>query len=375
MRFFRFIQCSIILAGVGSAYGQARPVIMEASALEALTTIEVRLDLAPSGQVLSFDFGFGSNEGLGGDGFLDALSVTLQSADRSATALLLTLDVGGLTLAPTNPGGLSLSREAFQLTEITEPSLLAGFGYRVGYHVSVALPSMGVANSLFFDFFSNQNAIGSQAFFRDVQLAPPPFAVESASVLNGVFTSEPEAYLDFTAWTAEIPKIRRAQFFRVQGDLPVKLALRRVAAGGLEFDFEFRPKRLELWSAATESGPFAKVEGSFDLAAQAVKTTPAEGPRVYRIESDVPVIVESVSAEGAGILIRYRFEAGALTLQSSQIVGGPYVDSADAVFDLGARTIRAPRMASRQVFRLNGVASHRLKRVEDRGEAWRLWIE
>jgi hypothetical protein len=64
-----------------------------------------------------------------------------------------------------------------------------------------------------------------------------------------------------------------------------------------------------------------------------------------------------------------------MTLLISQVAGGPYVDSVDAKFDAATRKATAPRMASRQTFRLSSEFGYRVKSIRDHGESWLLRIE
>ena len=343
---------ALFVTGFPRTLAQQAPISLTASEADALTTFQVRLDLSPTRtQELTLDFGFGSNEAIDSQGFLDSFSMTLQKRDGSATALFFTMDRTGLQLAPANAGGVRLQPSSWRLNAIPAPSLLGGFDFRISYELTLAVPAaLGTGDTLFFDLFSNQDGVASAGYFQNLTISPPPVVVQSASILNGVFTDEPSAVLDLPAMTADVPKIRPVQFFRVRGNLPVKVTLAAVQADGLAFDFEFRPSRIVLMSAATQAGPFTQVTANFDLAKQTATTAAGAGTRVFRIDSDVPVAIQSVSTSGGTTTVAFRFQAGVMTLLSSPAAGGPYVESVDATFDADARKIRAPQMASRQVF-------------------------
>lgn len=359
-------------------HAQISPIGLTTSEAEALTTFEVNLDLSPTRpQILTLEFGFGTDEEANLEGFFDSFSMTLQKRDQSQTALFFTVDRTGIQLAPNNPGGLALSSSRWLLAPIPTPSLLGDYDYRVAYQLSFAVPAqLAGANTLFFDLFSNQNGVSSAGYFRNVQLYPPSVVVQSTTIYNGIFTDEPDAYLDLVAMTADVPKIRPVQFFRVRGDVPVKLTLSAVTPGELQFDYEFRPTRLVLMEATSAGGPFVQ-SGSqnFDLKNQTIVVTNGIVRKFYRIESGVPVTVDSIDAQPGPANLHFSFQAGPMTLLISQVAGGPYVDSVDAKFDAATRKARAPRMASRQTFRLSSEFGYRVKSIQDRGESWLLHIE
>lgn len=369
---------AIFATNCNKALAQINPIGLTTSEAEALTTFEVSLDLSPTKpQFMTLEFGFGTDEAANLEGFFDSFSMTLQKRDQPQTALIFTVDRTGIQLAPNNPGGLALSSSRWALAPIPTASLLADYDYRVAYQLSFAVPAgLGGANSLFFDLFSNQNGVSSAGYFRNLQLYEPPVVVQSTTLYNGIFTDEPDAYLDLVAMTAEVPKIRPVQFFRVRGDVPVKLTLSAVKASGLEFDFEFRPTRLVLMEATSAGGPFVQ-SGSqiFDLKNQTIVVTNGIVRKFYRIDSDVPVTVDSVDAQPGPANLHFSFQAGPMTLLISQVAGGPYVDSVDAKFDAATRKATAPRMASRQTFRLSSEFGYRVKSIQDRGESWLLHIE
>ena len=362
-----------------SVHAQANAIALTTSEVEALTTFEVKLDLSPAQpQIMTLEFGFGTDEPANLEGFFDSFSMTLQKRDQTQTALFFTVDRTGIQLAPNNPGGLTLSSSRWLLAPIPTSSLLGDYDYRVAYQLSFAVPSqLSGADTLFFDLFSNQNGVASAGYFRNVQLYPPPVVVQSTTLYNGIFTDEPDAYLDLVAMTADVPKIRPVQFFRVRGDVPVKLTLSAVRPDALEFDYEFRPNRLVLMESDNPEGPFVESENQdFNLKTQTI-TVMSGGivPTYYRIESDVAVTIVSIEPGRGPVEMSFRFEAGPMTLLISQVAGGPYVDSIDATFDTSGRKIHAPRMASRQTFRLSSEFGYRLKSIQDRGESWLLRIE
>src|SRR5262245_45022350 len=132
---------------------QLSPISLTTSEVEALTTLEVKLDLSPTRpQVLTVDFGFGTDEPENLQGFFDSFSMTLQKRDQAtASALFFTIDRTGLQLAPNNPGGIVLLSLPYVI-QVPPPSILDGFDYRVSYQLAVSIPAgLGAADTLFFD--------------------------------------------------------------------------------------------------------------------------------------------------------------------------------------------------------------------------------
>jgi hypothetical protein len=295
------------------AEAQEIPVVLRTPIEGALTSFAVKLDLSPvRPQILSFDFGFSTVEAASLSGFLDSFSITLQTTNGNATALLATIDRSGLQLAPPNPGGLVLGAKAVRAFGADWVPVSGSFDYHLSYHLTFTIPAASAgANNLYFDLFSNENGQGSLGYFANIKVTPPPFVVESASVFNGQYTEEPEVVLDFVAGTASVPLIRSAQFFRVKAAVAVKVTLSSLTTNQFVFDFE---------------------------------------------------------PQGAGSL-------GTVVLQSSQLAAGPFVDSADAVVDLAGRKIRAPRIPSVQSFRFNGDVAYTIKRIERRANSWLMHFE
>src|SRR5688572_5767463 len=124
-----------------SVHAQANAIGLTTSEVEALTTFEVRLDLSPTQrQVMTLEFGFGTDEPANLEGFFDSFSMTLQKRDQTQTALFFTVDRTGIQLAPNSPGGLTLSSSRWMLAPIPTPSLLGDYDYRVAYQLSFAVP-------------------------------------------------------------------------------------------------------------------------------------------------------------------------------------------------------------------------------------------
>jgi hypothetical protein len=125
---------------------------------------------------LEFDFAFGTEEALGGEGFFDSATLTLQTGHKSATALLLTVDRLGLNWFPETPGGLLLDPASIEWRTIPFPGISPEPAFTLALHISAAVPPemSGQPITLFLDLFDNQNASASVAWMSPVTIVPEP---------------------------------------------------------------------------------------------------------------------------------------------------------------------------------------------------------
>jgi len=125
----------------------------------------------PTGSVLSFDFGFFTDEILTPGAFLDSFTITLQG--NSSTAVLVTADASGVVWAPPSPGANAISDAEISRMAVMPPGM---FGRGVAYSVDVPLPAEfnGTDVSIFFDLFDNQNSIGSTGWYFNPRISQVP---------------------------------------------------------------------------------------------------------------------------------------------------------------------------------------------------------
>lgn len=121
---------------------------------------------------LAFNVGFGTAETVLPGTLLDSYTVTLQTPDRLATAVYLTVDAGGLSLAPGTPGGTSVDPSEVSLLAVPYPDLQPALPALQAYLVSLAIPSQfrGTPVHVHFDLFDNQDAQPSQGWFSQVRV-------------------------------------------------------------------------------------------------------------------------------------------------------------------------------------------------------------
>lgn len=126
--------------------------------------------------VLQFMFGFGTDETPAPGVFLDSFTVSIQDAAGQFTAVYLTADANGLVWAPTSPGALVIDPSAFVTGTIPYPALQPLLANRQGFQVSAPIPAQfaGASINVFFDFFDNQDAKASQAWFSNLAVTQVP---------------------------------------------------------------------------------------------------------------------------------------------------------------------------------------------------------
>ena len=141
------------------------------------------IDLVPgevSGlpSVFRFEIGFATSEGAGG-GLHDGLSVTLTTTGDSPVAVLLAMDVFGLSLAPATPGALLVNPGSLSLGAGTPP---LGFGSGrtlIGTHaIEYTVPPELTGQPLraYFDLVDNGDSDFSVAYVTVPVPAPIPEA-------------------------------------------------------------------------------------------------------------------------------------------------------------------------------------------------------
>jgi hypothetical protein len=124
--------------------------------------------------VLSFEFGFGTDEVPSPGAFLDSFTVTVQDVAMMNTLLLLTADASGVVWAPSTPGGVFLPPDSILRSTIPFPSLQPVLANQAAFAVSVPLPTAfaGPVN-VYFDLFDNLNPTPSLGWYRAVVIPEP----------------------------------------------------------------------------------------------------------------------------------------------------------------------------------------------------------
>jgi len=262
---------------------------------------------------LRLDVSFGTDEQVVAGEFLDSLTVTLRTTNRSHSVTVLTADRFGVTLAPESPLGLLDPLKDFL--------------------IGPADPDPG--NTLF-AFQSHQRTL--------VQI-PAAFLTEPSVLVLSLFDNEDS-------------EVTRAVIARL-----------RVRPGAAQL--------LTLESSASPAGPYAVEAAEFDRLAQSVTLPRAGRQRFYRLRGETPSSVTRLRRVNSDVVVEYEKDLGqpVLRLEGADLPGGPYATVNNAVIDLAARRIVVPLLNAPGFFRMGG--SHPARIVNDvvSGEFRRLEFE
>jgi hypothetical protein len=328
--------------------------------------------------LLEFDFGFATDEPEALGRFLDSASVTLQTTDQTATALVLAADASGISWAPPNPGGLTLNGDL--ITRVIAPfvQITTRLAREIAYSISwpVPLEFAGRAATLYLDLLENLDAVGSLAYLRSVHVRPGAMtnivrgiAVQSSASANGPYADEDETLSDVTARTFTLSKTGRHRFFQVVSDSRVVIRAFRVTAGNYLFDYEFPASEIVLQFAARVTGPFADDLGAAVDATNKTITITVDGDaRFYRIRSNIRARIVRSERVGGRLVLHYVYEPALLKLHSSTQVRGPYAPEDSATFDPGRQVITLSRINTARFYRIRAETARRITGLRSAGE-------
>jgi RHS repeat-associated protein len=129
--------------------------------------------------LLRFSFGFATDEVLRPGILPDSLTLTLQDAAQQTTLLLVTMDAGGAVWAPVTPGTTPIAEGSLDRLSIPYSSLTPVLSSRSAFALEFAVPAdlVGESLTLYFDLFSNDDGVRSQAWFSKVEVVPEPSAL------------------------------------------------------------------------------------------------------------------------------------------------------------------------------------------------------
>lgn len=302
---------------------------------------------------LRFDFGFATDEPDAVGTFFDAFSVTLQSGDGTATALLLTADRTGAEWAPPNTGGLSLEAGQVKHTESVFANVSPDLSLKTAFSVTYTLAAelAGRLVNLFFDLFDNLNAAVSLAYVRDVRIETSGSGpwLYSATAAAGPYTEESGAVLDVVSQTLSIDRPTGHRFFRVLADELVQIARIRVVNSQLEIEYAYLD--LKLYSAAAVEGPYLEETGAVLDAVNRTFTIPHPADsRYYRISAGQPVRIVETRVEGGQLVLQYAFSP--LHLFSAANIRGPYSEERKAVLDELQQTFSVGKPLTNRFYRI-----------------------
>lgn len=157
----------------------AAETVLFSGGTQPLLTVERQLDVpssAISAPLLTFHFGFSTEEIFEPGDIFDSFSVLLRNPTSGATGFLLTTDASGIVWAPTMEGGFQLDPEKIVRQSIPFADVDPNLSRKLAYEVSFALPEAFVGDrvNVIFDLFDNQNAARSLGYFSDLTVIPEP---------------------------------------------------------------------------------------------------------------------------------------------------------------------------------------------------------
>lgn len=170
---FQFLLVSLLATCGSIANGQGTVSILQTGGENPIVSSAVPLVLEGN-SILSFRFGFTTDESVMPEIFLDSFSVSL-SDDLGGYAPIATLDTSGAYWAPAG-GTVALTDEEIFREPIELPSSVTPLAQQLAWFVMVPIPEIfqGKPLTLYFDLFDNGNEVNSVAWFSDVTVQPVP---------------------------------------------------------------------------------------------------------------------------------------------------------------------------------------------------------
>lgn len=170
---FQFLLISLLATCGSIANGQGTASILQTGGENPIVSSAVPLVLEGN-SILSFRFGFTTDESVMPEIFLDSFSVSL-SDDLGGYAPIATLDASGAYWAPAG-GTVALTDEEIFREPIELPSSVTPLAQQLAWFVMVPIPEIfqGKPLTLYFDLFDNGNEVNSVAWFSDVTVQPVP---------------------------------------------------------------------------------------------------------------------------------------------------------------------------------------------------------
>jgi len=279
---------------------------------ETLLTLSLPFSAPPtnSPSLLRFEIGFATAEPDVPDTFFDSFSVSLQNADLSATALLLTADRTGVQWAPANPGGLTLDPANVEYADASFADLNPALALKFAYSVTFALPALltGSPLTLLFDLFDNLNTAASLAYVQGVRIesAVPVAKLHSATLVGGPYADETGALLNETNRIFTLNKPAGHRFFRVAADRQTKIVA--ISTAGNQVVVEYQFVQLALRSSPVVMGPYTvESTAALDETNRTFTVSPPTENRFYRVFSDVPTRLKSPRTSGGQLVLEYGF--------------------------------------------------------------------
>ncbi|MBX3733953.1 MAG: Ig-like domain-containing protein [Verrucomicrobiae bacterium] len=175
----------LLVAVMGSAAGRAQGVLNTEPGL-GFTSQQVSVQFGRDlvSPMLLLRFGFSTDEIVRAGEIADSFTISLVDDQGGLALVLVTADAGGVVWAPETPGTTPVARDSIVAAAIEYPSLTPVLANPLAYAIEVALTDEVLDRplTLYFDLFSNDNDIASQAWFSEVTVVPEPTTVALLAV-------------------------------------------------------------------------------------------------------------------------------------------------------------------------------------------------
>ncbi len=360
---------SVLLRGQDGITQEGPWTVFRTGGGETLLSTNFVFEVPPLSAVptLRFDFGFATTEPDSPGTFYDAFSVTLETLDRSASALLLTVDRTGVQWAPAYPGGLTLDPAAVQHADSAfanlSPTLELTNAY--AYSVTLELPAAltGQSATLFLDLFDNANTYASLAYVGYARIETPAAGprLHSTGTATGPYIEVPGAIHDATRRVFSTDAPAGVGFYRVFADRPTRIT--RIQAAGEKLEIEYAFVEVRLYSAAVAGGAYTEESGAvLDASGQTFAVARPAGPRFYRVLADRAVRIVEIRVEADRLILRYAYPL--LKLHSAVAVGGPYAEETAATLDQLRQTFSLSEPPGIRFYRIYSDGPVRINRLQ-----------
>ncbi len=310
---------------------------------------------------LRFDVAFGTDEQIVGGEFVDSLTVTLRTTNRSHVITVLTVDRFGLAWFPGGPGSLlDPARDLFVTPANPFPGP-GGFAFQVQYNVLIQIPPpfLTQPSVLVVTLFDNGDAESSRASLSNLEIrrgAMSLLGLESSASPTGPYQRETSAAFNPIARTVTLPKAGAKRLFRLRGDTSSRVTRFHIENGTLLIDYEKEIGQpvLRLTGANTPDGPFRPVNNAvFNLDARKVFVPLLNAPGFFRLAGSHPVRIINDEVSGEQRILEFEVAPIPPRLESSSVAAGPYAEEPGVIANGLGRQLRLPVGGINRFYRIH----------------------
>lgn len=263
---------------------------------------------------LAFAFGFGSDDVFTNGEFFDSFTLTVRNEDSSFVAPILTADLFGVTLAPSNPDGTQFDESDVQTEELLFPPLATNFRFQQAFLVLVELPPAlaGQSGTVGLSLFDNLNGRGSLGFISHLAVVPGPrslLVIESSASVAGPYAREDGVSVRHARRCLTLPFPGVDRFYRLRAAAQSRITDPLLAGGDWLFHYTGAAGQIApiLESSAQAAGPYAVESGvNADTATKTLRHRQEGAARFFRIGCEIPLRIRSLRREAHQMVIQYE---------------------------------------------------------------------